>query len=160
MGRWDKRVLSSAVNAGDLLTLATRELTIRQHASAITAQRTALMNQAATLAIYEPTINNLNTNVGASGDLSSVEQATALADKYIYCINKLNFTSSCISQNNESITSRNRYAAVLRPIFERQYTDTTVASDGYVVVADAIATSAVQSMIYFFEPKTFSFCRY
>ena len=47
MSRLGKRVLSSAVNAGDLLTLATRELTIRQHESAITTQRTALINQAA-----------------------------------------------------------------------------------------------------------------
>ena len=154
MGRWDKRVLSSAVNAGDLVTLATRELTIRQHASAITTQRATLMNQAATLAIHAPIINSLNVNVGASGDLSSVEQTVALADKYIYCINKLNFTSSCISQNKASITSRSRYATVLRPILESHYTDTAVASDGYIVIADAIATNTVQSRIYLFEPNS------
>ena len=152
MSRLGKRVLSSAVNAGDLLTLATRELTIRQHESAITTQRTALMNQAATLATHTPIINKLNTNVGASGDLSSVEQAIALSDKYIYCINKLNFTLGCISQNAGSITSRSHYATVVRPVFESHYTDTSVASDGYVVIADAIARNTVQSTIHFFEP--------
>jgi hypothetical protein len=152
MGRWDKRVLSSAVNAGDLLTLATRELTIRQHASAITAQRTALMNQAETLSVHAPTINNLNASVSISGDLSSVEQAIALSDKYIYCVNKINFALSCISQNQSDIRSRRDYAAVLRPIFESKFTDNSINKYGYVcIMQGTTGLNDPLGKVYFFE---------
>ena len=155
------RVYYAAVKAGDLSTLRTQSAGLTQQASALNAQALTQKFQKATLNVHTetlsvqtPIINKMNTSVSASGDRSSVEQTTALEDKYTYCINKLNFTLKCISDNKASITSRSYYATVVRPIFERQYTDTTVASDGYVVIADAISSNAVQSTIYFFEPNS------
>lgn len=146
---------------GDLMSVSA--LSVTQKAQAVTQkaqaqtqqlQKAVLTDHAETLSIQAPIVTKMNASVSASGDRSSVEQATALTDKYTYCINKLNFTLKLISQNAGSITSRSHYATVVRPIFERQYTDTSVASDGYVVIADAIATNAVQSTIYFFEPNS------
>lgn len=152
MSRLGKRVHSSAVNAGDLVTLATRESTIRQHASAITTQKAVLTEQAATLAMHAPTINNLNTSVGVSGDLSSVEQAIALSDKYIYCVNKINFALSCISQYQTDIRSRRDYAAVLRPIFENKFTDNSINKYGYVcIMQGTTGLNDPLGKVYFFE---------
>ena len=153
--------LKRAMQEGDLMSVSALSVTqkaqaVTQKAQAVTQQlqKAVLTDQAETLSIQTPIINKMNTSVSASGDRSSVEQATALTDKYTYCINKLNFTLKLISQNAGSITSRSHYATVVRPVFESHYTDTSVASDGYVVIADAIATNTVQSTIYFFEPNS------
>ena len=153
--------LKRAMQEGDLMSVSALSVTqkaqaVTQKAQAVTQQlqKAVLTDQAETLSIQTPIINKMNTSVSASGDRSSVEQATALTDKYTYCINKLNFTLKLISQNAGSITSRSHYATVVRPVFESHYTDTSVASDGYVVIADAIATNTEQSKIYFFEPNS------
>ena len=76
-----------------------------------------------TVNAHTAALEDINTNVTVSGDLSSVEQAIALADKYIYCVNKINFALGCISQFQSEIRVRRDYAAVLRTIFENKFTD-------------------------------------
>lgn len=151
MSRLGKRVLSSAIQSGDLFTLRNQGVSLTQQALAINLQKATLTNQAATLATHTPIINNLNTSVGASGDLSSVEQAIALSDKYIYCVNKINFALSCISQYQSAILSYG-YAAVLRPIFESKFTDNSINQYGYVCILQGTAgLNDPLGKVYFFE---------
>lgn len=153
------RGLKAARRANDLISVGTHDSTIRQHTSAITdhgetikRQKAVLTEQAATLATQTPIINNLNTTVDLTGDLSSVEQATALADKYIYCVNKVNFALECISQFQSEIRTRRDYAAVLRTIFENKFTDNSINKYGYVcIMQGTTGLNDPLGKVYFFE---------
>jgi hypothetical protein len=95
-------------------------------------------------------LDDIITNVKVSGDLSSVEQVNSLADFFIRSVYKLNFAVSCIDQYRTDIIKEQDYAKVLRPIFERQFTDNSINSPGYIVVASAKPVT----MINFFEPDS------
>ena len=144
-GHQAARAFNFALRNNEVITLDTLDRTTRAH-TAVQA------SQAATLSAQVPIVNNLNTSVGASGDLSSVEQAIALSDKYIYCVNKINFALSCISQYQTDIRSRRDYAAVLRPIFESNFTDNSINKYGYVCILQGkLSLNDPLGKIYFFE---------
>ena len=105
-----------------------------------------------TVNAHTAALADINTNVTVSGDLSSVEQATALADKYIYCVNKINFALGCISQFQSEIRARRDYAAVLRTIFENKFTDNSINQYGYVcIMQGTTGLNDTLGKVYFFE---------
>ena len=95
-------------------------------------------------------LEDINTNITVSGDLSSVEQVNALAGFFIRSVYKLNFAISCIDQYKTDIINKSDYAEPLRNIFERNFTDNSINSPGYIVVASAESVK----MIHFFEPDS------
>ena len=90
---------------------------------------------------------SLNNHIETTDNTFSLDNVNALTSSFIYCMNKLNFTLNCINQYSEEIIAANSYAKVLRPIFEKKYTDKGTGTDGYVFINSAIPLK----FIYFFE---------
>jgi len=93
--------------------------------------------------------NNVATkkNLQTSNNTFSLDNVNSLTNSYIYCMKKLNFTLNCINQYSEEIIASNSYAQVLRPIFEKKYTDNATGTDGYIFIDNIIPTK----ITYFFE---------
>jgi hypothetical protein len=90
---------------------------------------------------------HLSKHIQTVGNLFSLDNINSLTTSYIYCMNKLNYTLNCINQYSSEIIEVNSYAKILRPIFEKKYTDNLTSKDGYVFIDNIIPTK----IIYFFE---------
>ena len=89
----------------------------------------------------------INSHIETTANTFSLDNVNSLTQSYIYCMNKINFTLNCINQYSEEIIAANSYAKVLRPIFEKKYTDNSTGTDGYVFIKSTIP----KKLIYFFE---------
>jgi len=78
----------------------------------------------------------------------SIDKVNTITKEYIKCVNKLNFTLKVINQYTDEIKEAKEYASVLRPIFEKKFTDNDVSINGYVVI-ETIEPSP--RYCYFFE---------
>lgn len=92
-------------------------------------------------------LESLNSHIETTTNTFSLDNVNSLTHNYIDCINKLNFTLNCINQYSEEIIDAKSYAQVLRPIFEKKYTDNATSIDAYVFIKSAIPGK----FIYFFE---------
>jgi hypothetical protein len=90
---------------------------------------------------------SFNNHIESTDNTFSLDNVNSLTSSYIYCMNKLNFTLNCINQYSEEIIAANSYAKVLRPIFEKKYTDNATSTDGYVFIDDIVP----KKFKYFFE---------
>jgi hypothetical protein len=91
---------------------------------------------------------HLTDHIKTSDNNFSIDNVNVITKEYIKCVNKLNFTLDCIRQYTDEIKSAREYASVLRPIFEKKYTDNAVSINGYVVI-ETIEPSP--RYCYFFE---------
>jgi len=87
-------------------------------------------------------------NSSSTSSSFSIDQVNTITTEYIKCVNKLNFTLNVINQYTDEIKEANEYASVLRPIFEKKFTDNDVSINGYVVI-ETIEPSP--RYCYFFE---------
>ena len=87
-------------------------------------------------------------HIATSDNVFSIDNVNTLDNAYIRCMNKLNFTLNLIHENKTEITASGEYASVLRPIFEKKYTDNAISIDGYVVIETLVPSPRY---CYFFE---------
>ena len=90
----------------------------------------------------------LNTHIATSDNNFSIDNVVTLDNVFVKCINKLNFTLSLINEKKSEIIEANEYASVIRPIFEKKFTDNAVSIDGYVVIETLVPSPRY---CYFFE---------
>ena len=99
----------------------------------------------------------LEKHIATSDNVFSIDNVNTLDNAYIRCINKLNFTLNLINENKTEIIKAKEYASVLRPIFEKKFTDNDVSIDGYVVLVTnepVDVNSNKLAHIYFWEPDS------
>ena len=94
--------------------------------------------------------DNLTEHIAVGDNNFSIDNVNTISKEYINCVNKLNFTINLINEKKGDIQGAGDYAYVLRPIFEKKYTDNAVSINGYIVVASAEPVK----MIHFFEPDS------
>ena len=92
--------------------------------------------------------SDLKGHIAVSDNNFSIDNVNTLDNIYIRCINKLNFTLNLINEKKHEIINAGEYASVLRPIFEKKYTDNAVSIDGYVVIETLVPSPRY---CYFFE---------
>ena len=100
---------------------------------------------------------NLDGHIAVSDNNFSIDNVNTLDNVYIRCINKLNFTLSLITEKESEIKSAGEYASVVRPIFEKIWTDNDVSIDGYIVIPtieQLDRTSNKLEYVYFWEPNS------
>lgn len=126
---------------------------IQRDISTIITNNTATKNIVANISSFKDT---LNQHIITNDNLFSLDNVNSLSNVYVKCMNKLNFTLSCIQKYTTNIKLANEYASILKPIFENKFTDNNISNDGYVYIQRIIPTTDVNSTtmrkkIYFFE---------
>jgi Ca2+-binding EF-hand superfamily protein len=95
------------------------------------------------------------THMVTSDNVFSIDNVNTLNSAYINCINKLNFTLNLINEKKTEIIGANEYASVIRPIFEKKFTDNDVSTNPYVCIHDVIPIfEGKYEYVYFFEPSS------
>lgn len=77
---------------------------------------------------------NLTRHLETSNNTFSIDNVNTINKEYIKVVNKLNFTLNAITQYADEIIAANDYAFILRPIFEKKFTDNAVSINGYVTI--------------------------
>jgi len=105
--------------------------------------------------VVEKVDNVLQTNMLPSDNAFSIDNVNTLNYAYLKCMNKLNFTVNLINEKETEIIGVSQYASVLRPIFEKKYTDNAISIDGYIDIARIEPVNPALNklfMTYFHEP--------
>ena len=126
---------------------------IQRDISTIITNNTATKNIVANISGFKDT---LNQHIATNDNLFSLDNVNSLSNIYVKCMNKLNFTLNCIQKYSNDIKIAGQYASVLRPIYEKKYTDNDISNDGYVYIQRIIPTTdpkstSMRKTIYFFE---------
>ena len=104
------------------------------------------------------TVNtDLNTHIARSDNNFSIDNVVTIDKVFVKCINKLNFTLNLINEKKSEIINAGEYASVLRPIFEKKFTDNDVSIDGYVVITtieELVLDTNKLEYVYFMEPDS------
>ena len=98
-----------------------------------------------------------STHVIISDNNFSIHNVVDINQVFIKCINKLNFTLNLINEKKHEIITAGEYASVLRPIFEKKFTDNAISIDGYVVITtieEVVLDTNKLEYIYFMEPDS------
>ena len=99
--------------------------------------------------ILESQEKEFNLHINTAQNFFSLDKINNVLGRYLKCINKINFALNLIEENKEEIKFKKNYANILRPIFEKKYTDSELTTDGYVFITDVKPSP---TFVYFMEP--------